>query len=118
MSDAASSAKPAKPLPKFKPRALSSVQKLLSNVLTNPTVGEQSQLVSIDEYPDGHYRAWFSRNYFVLAEDATEPSKSQWNTLKKKLKRHDARAFVFKEYGSEVRDGETLDYLDFGFFAH
>lgn len=109
---------PAKPLPQFKRRPLDAVQKLLVVVLTNPALGDQTQLVSIEEYPDGHYRAWFLPSYFILAEDATEPSKSQWNTLKKKLKRHDALAFVFKVYGSDVNDGQPQHYLDFGFFAH
>ncbi len=89
----------------------------MTSVLTNPAVGEDTQLISLDEYPDGHYRAWFLPTYFVLADGVTEPSKSQWNTLKKKLKRHDARAFVFKAYGEEVRDDQMLYYLDFGFFV-
>jgi hypothetical protein len=117
MSDALPPTKSAKPLPQFKPRPQAAVEKLLSTVLTNPAVGEASHLVSIEAYPDGHYRAWFSPGYFILADNATEPSKSQWNTLKKKLKRHEVRAFVFKEYGSEIRDGQPLCYLDFGFFV-
>jgi hypothetical protein len=109
---------PTKPLPQFKPRAHASVQKLLTIVLTNPAAGDQSHLINIEDFPDGHYRAWFTPSYFVLADDVSEPTKSQWNTLKKKLKRHDVRAFVFKDYGSGQRDGQMLYYLDFGFFAH
>lgn len=109
---------PSKSLPQFKRRPQESVQALLSTVLTNPAVSEETQLVELETYPDGHFRAWFSPDYFVLAEGASEPSKSQWNTLKKKLKRHDALAFVFKAYGEEVRDGQMRYYLDFGFFAH
>ena len=51
--------------------------------------------------------------------DATEPSKSQWSTLKKQLKRRDHQIFVFKEYGTVPCNAETdatCLYLDFGFF--
>ena len=70
------------------------------------------------DFPDRHYRVLFSAGYFHIQEGATDPSKSQWSTLKKKMKRHNQRVFVFKEYGSQQDDGERYYYLEFGFYKH
>lgn len=108
-----------KDLPKFRTRARVHVLALIQPLLVNPSVSDKTQLYELLEYEDGHYRAIFNRDYFTLASGQTEPSKSQWNTLKKKLKRHDRAAFVFKEHG-EIdceHDERGCCYLDFGFFA-
>lgn len=70
---------------------------------------------------DGKCRAIFSTDYFVLQGDNTEPSKSQWSTLKKKLKRHNRGVFVFKDTGTTAcTDGNAKEcyYIDFGFFLY
>lgn len=75
--------------------------------------GNESYLHDVIVYEDGHFRATFDPAYFVLAEGKTEPSRSQWNTLKKHIKRMDHSVFVFKQYGY-TDSGDA--YLDFGFF--
>jgi hypothetical protein len=52
----------------------------------------------------------------VLADGATEPSKSQWNSLKKRFKRAAPYVFMFKEHGAAECEGGACYYLDFGFF--
>jgi hypothetical protein len=70
------------------------------------------------EYPDGHYRALFDPALFVLPAGQSAPSKSQWNNLKKRMKRHEPLVFVFKEHGEATGgDGSQCYYVDFGFFA-
>ena len=81
-----------------------------------------ANFVKLEKYEDGHFRAIFKSSYFTLQEGRTEPSKSQWSTLKKKMKRHNKNVFVFKETGqiacnpSQVSD--TCFYVDFGFFLY
>lgn len=80
-----------------------------------------SSLVQLHEYNDGHFRAVFERDYFVLQDGNDAPSRSQWSTLKKKLKRRDRSTFVFKETGTtscRETGEETCYYLDFGFFLY
>lgn len=82
-----------------------------------------SHFVRLIEYGDGHYRAVFRPSYFILPEGQHQPSKSQWNSLKKKIKRHNPRVFIFKEHGEiPCGTGDSQDercyYVDFGFFAH
>jgi hypothetical protein len=78
--------------------------------------------LQLQEYDDGHYRIIFKSIYFVLQGDNTAPSKSQWSTLKKKMKRHNKGVFIFKEVGKVDCEIEAADYacyyVDFGFFAH
>lgn len=75
--------------------------------------GDSTHLVRIESFDEGYFRAVFDKHYFILPEGITTPSKSQWNTLKKRAKRMDSQVFVLKEHG-ETEDG--LYYLDFGFF--
>lgn len=102
-----------KDLPTFKARESEWVAGFAAEVLSNEAVSADTRFVRLVEYEDGHYRALFQPDYFVLAEDRDEPSKSQWNTLKKKFKRHHRNVFVFKDYG----ESGDLFYIDFGFFA-
>ena len=75
--------------------------------------GSDTALRDLITYDDGHYRATFSPDYFVIQEGKTDPSKSQWNTLKKRMKRIDRQVFIFRNHG-KTKDG--LYYIDFGFF--
>ncbi len=89
-----------KALPPFKKRPYDATHDYIKTVLT------------------GHYRATFDLRYFVLAAGHTEPSRSQWNGLKKKMKRHHRGVFVFKEHGIlDSVDNPPVGYVDFGFFA-
>ncbi len=101
-------------LPPFKRRNRAEVAAFVAPLL----IGEQntgvSAMIDLLEYEDGHYRVLFKPSYFVLKEGQTAPTKSQWNNLKKKLKRHEATVFVFKAYGN-VGAEEPQYYLDFGF---
>jgi hypothetical protein len=74
---------------------------------------DNTHLVRIEAFDAGYFRAVFEKSYFILPEGVSVPSKSQWNTLKKRAKRIDNLVFILKEYG-ETQDG--FYYLDFGFF--
>lgn len=109
-----------KDLPKFHRRPREAVLAYLDDVLTNPRADRPgSALVMLEAFDDGHYRAVFHLDYFVVAEGRAEPSRSQWSTLKKKMKRHHPGVFVFKEHGIIPAEGDAdpLGYVDFGFFA-
>ncbi len=80
-----------------------------------------SALLELREYEDRHFRVIFRRSYFQLKPEQNAPSKSQWSTLKKKLKRRNRTVFVFRDYG-EIDCGHRdatapCCYLDFGFMA-
>ena len=78
-------------------------------------------LIKLIPHEDNHFRAIFKPEYFVLAEGQTEASKSQWSTLKKKLKRHNKGTFVFRETGKASCYENSKDdclYVDFGFFLY
>ncbi len=106
-----------KTLPDFKPLPREYVESLLRRVLAHDAKGEMTHLRELHAYEDGHYRVIFSPAYFTLTTDQTEPSKSQWNGLKKKLKRHEPRIFIFKDHGMVPYGAERCGFLDFGFFA-
>ena len=75
-------------------------------------------MVRLEEFDDHHFRVIFKASYFQLADGTDEPSKSQWNTLKKKIKRRDHSVFIFREYGQTDcgnTEPEACLYLDFGF---
>lgn len=78
-----------------------------------------ASLVRLIAFDDNHFRAVFKPSYFQLAADADSPSKSQWNTLKKKMKRRDRSVFVYRQYGrTACHDSQAAPaclYLDFGF---
>lgn len=109
-----------KSLPKFRSVPYERVHEFISRALTNERQAPTTRLVDLLVYEDKHYRAIFRPDYFALADDQQAPTKSQWNTLKKHLKRIDDDLFIFKEHG-EVPCGPTggrCYYIDFGFFAH
>ena len=101
-------------LPEFEPRKKQQVLPLLNTVF-------RGQVADLTQYDDGHFRVILRSGVFTLQPGETEPTRSQWNTLKKRLKRHNRRIFVFKEHG-EVQCPDSTDatcyYLDFGFFAY
>jgi hypothetical protein len=108
-------------LPAFRTRPTQAVIEYVSEVLTNFQGTGETAFVRLVEYNDNSYRAVFHRRYFTIPEGQTEPSKSQWNSLKKKMKRHDPRVFIFKEHGAtgcETDEGSDCYYVDFGFFEH
>lgn len=108
-----------KPLPTFRPRARDQVLEFITEVMTLGPDSDTSYMNSLIEHGDGHYRVLFDPAYFVLPAGQTEPSKSQWNNLKKRMKRHEPLVFVFKEHGEAIgAGGKRCFYLDFGFFAH
>ena len=89
--------------------------RLIHNALSNE---RGSALLELLEYDDRHFRAIFAASYFQLSAGQAAPSKSQWNTLKKKLKRRDRSIFVFRAHGLlKGAPGGTGDqyFLDFGF---
>jgi hypothetical protein len=106
-----------KDLPRFQRRHRDHVMAFINHVFMQ---GSSSYLRDLIEYDDGHYRVVFDMAIFSLQSGQTQPSKSQWNNLKKKLKRHDPKVFMFKAHG-EVDCGnfasEKCGYMDFGFFA-
>jgi hypothetical protein len=103
-------------LPKFQPYNLEDAEEFMTRALTR---GEDEYLRRVIPYEDGHFRAVFRPGYFVRQPGAIEPTKSQWNTFKKHLKRMNKLVFVFREHGTiDCEDGEPgCVYVDFGFFA-
>lgn len=102
-----------KSLPDFKTRRLEEVETFAAQVITHPDEPEHSYLKRLEPFADGHYRAIFNLAYF---RSSATPTKSQWNNLKKKMKRHDKQIFIFKDCGLLAE--ENAGYIDFGFFAH
>ena len=80
-------------------------------------------LLKLVAYDDGRFRAIFRASYFSLQGDSDAPSRSQWNTLKKRFKRRNRSVFIFREYGAldpcpaEIQTDDACLYLDFGFMA-
>jgi hypothetical protein len=103
-------------LPRLHQRPYDAVHGFIAEVLTGHK-RDQTSLRQLEVHADGRYRAFFTPDYFVLAAGASEPSKSQWNGLKKKLKRHHPGVFIFKEHGMASCQGALCCWVDFGFFA-
>ena len=111
-------------IPDFQKRKVHHIMPYVTKILG---MGSGSALLKLIAYEDGHFRAVFKSSYFTLQEGQTEPTKSQWSTLKKKMKRHDGHVFVFKKHGEiNCRQvGKNISpnasykclYVDFGFFA-
>jgi hypothetical protein len=106
-----------KELPKFQRRQFDEVHKFIAQLLTNPNYSIHTCLVELQTFDDGHFRALFKPEYFVLEAEQHSPTKSQWNTFKKRLKRHNPAIFVFKEHGAIEHQGQQCYYVDFGFLT-
>jgi hypothetical protein len=79
------------------------------------------KLSKLEIADDGRCRAIFKKSFFALQEGEAEPTKSQWSTLKKRLKRHNRGVFIFKEVGETAcTEGseDTCFYIDFGFYRY
>jgi hypothetical protein len=63
----------------------------------------------------GYFRATFGEGYFTIQPGNDAPSRSQWNTLKKRMKRVNRGAFVLKETGTTAAGDDVHYYVDFGF---
>ena len=102
-------------LPEFRHVKRAYAARLIHSVLTNERGPALLELVA---YDDHHFRVVFAASYFQLAEGSAAPSKSQWSTLKKKLKRRDRRIFVFRAHGlldnADTGNGGRC-FLEFGF---
>jgi hypothetical protein len=73
-------------------------------------------LHSVTPQSEGYFQATFSMDYFTLQPGADQPSKSQWNTLKKRMKRVHPGVFVLRDHGiTAPLDAERLCYVSFGF---
>ena len=108
-----------KDLPQFRKVKRSYAASFIHQALSGPRGAALLQLI---EFDDHHFRAVFDLSYFQLAEGKRMPSKSQWNSLKKRLKRRDRSIFIFREYGvidceahGKRLAAKTCLYLDFGF---
>ena len=105
-----------KELPRFTKQSSERVKHFAIQVFTHPSDPEKSYFQELHEHEDKHFSVVFSLNYF---ENATIPTKSQWNSLKKKLKRHDKRLFIFKEHLIVKCDGgedlQRCGQIEFGF---
>lgn len=102
-------------LPKFQRKPHEYAERYIRSVLTGHQ-SDQSALYHLEEQPEGYFRAVFAPSYFTMSEGQTEPSKSQWNSLKKKIKRHHPASFVLKDYGkTQTPEGEHAYFIQFGF---
>ena len=109
-------------LPRFRKVKRRYAASIVHSALSGP---QGSALLQLLEYDDRHFRAVFDISYFQLAEGKYMPSKSQWNSLKKRLKRRDRSLFIFRQYGRLDCDAQgkapselTHLYIDFGFLWH
>ena len=105
-------------LPLFRQVNLAEAQAYATQVFSRSNDPSESYLLRLTPYQDGHFRAVFDPAYFYRPDDTAPPSKSQWSTLKKRMKRIRPDVFVFKAHGflDNVQQGAEA-YLDFGFFA-
>ena len=107
-----------KELPHFKTHRHAEVIDFVTQVFIRPNQPEISYFVRLIDHSDGHYGIVFDLSYFASAE---APTKSQWNSVKKKLKRHDKQIFVFKDYSVMPCNGSGTEkqcgYIEFGYFA-
>lgn len=106
-------------LPVFRKVPRRYAARFINEALSSP---RGASLLDLIEFEDHHFRVIFRVDYFQLSVDASAPSKSQWSTLRKKLKRRNRSVFVFRESGqlecpqSVAVDGQQIClYLDFGF---
>ncbi|MEO0564189.1 MAG: hypothetical protein AAF125_18940 [Chloroflexota bacterium] len=74
-------------------------------------------LVLVVAQESDYFRALFRVGYFTLHEGATGPTRSQWSTLKKRMRRVHGGVFVLKETGEVDYDGTSYCYVDFGFLV-
>ncbi|MCY3979649.1 MAG: hypothetical protein OXG23_16240 [Chloroflexi bacterium] len=109
-------------LPAFRKVQRSYAAALAHSALAGP---HGSSLLQLIEFDDHHFRAIFDLKQFQLAGGTQLPSKSQWNSLKKRLKRRDRSIFIFRQYGpidcgshGKVSAAQTCLYLDFGFLVY
>lgn len=108
-----------KELPRFRKVKRRYAASIIHSALSGP---QGSALLQLLEFEDRHFRAVFDISYFQLAEGKDMPSKSQWNSLKKRLKRRDRSIFIFRQYGridceaqGKTPSALTCLYIDFGF---
>lgn len=105
-------------LPEFRKTKYEYAMKFVNSVFMG---AGGASLVRLETFEDNHFRAIFRPSYFQTSEDTTIPSKSQWNTLKKKMKRRNHAIFIFRKYGtincggSKPSATETCLYMDFAF---
>ena len=106
-----------KELPEFQQRPYEQALNYAKQVFQDREDRDHTHFIDLIAYDDGHFRALFERDFFYIQPGADEPSKSQWNTLKKHMKRIDRKTFVFKDHGkTQTHDGRPCYYVDFGFF--
>ncbi|MCY3833178.1 MAG: hypothetical protein OXG85_09180 [Chloroflexi bacterium] len=110
-----------KELPRFRNVQRRYAAAIIHDALSGPA---GSALLKLTQFDDHHFRAIFDSKFFQLPAGEELPSKSQWNTLKKRLKRRDRSIFVFREYGpidcgelAKPRSAGNCLYLDFGFLS-
>ena len=109
-------------LPQFRKVKRSYAASIIHGALTSPRGAALLQLL---EYDDHHFRAIFNLKHFQLAPGNRQPTKSQWNTLKKRLKRRDRTLFIFRDYGAidcaalgKRSNAEACLYIDVGFLPN
>jgi len=110
-------------LPNLQARSLDAVQRFATRALNRGANAEDTELLGVEALPDNLYRAYFRLEFFNFGEQAVNvddpptPSKSQWNTLQKRIKRMDKKAFTPRSYGNITHDEwGVCCYIDFGFF--
>lgn len=98
------------PLPDLRPTHPDYAERYAAQVF-----GER--LIAVLPLPDHTFRAVFAVDYFTIQAGNTAPSKSQWNTLKKRMKRVNRGVFVLKQTGTVQHQGTDHPYIDFGFLS-
>ncbi len=103
-----------KELPQFIPMDTEFVDSFVRDILHDPQSQDADFVVALLFQKGNAFRVIFDVAYFSKGDAAPNPTRSQWNTLKKKFKRRHQHVFVFKEHGTTA-DGNY--FLDFGFMA-
>lgn len=98
-------------LPELSPKSLDEVKNFAEEAFSRNKV---NYFVSVEKKESNLFRVFFDPTYFVIQPDRTEPSKSQWNTLKKHIKRLNSSVFVSKFHGLQ----NNRYFVDIGFFVN
>jgi hypothetical protein len=74
-------------------------------------------LIGVNRQGNGYFRVMFTQVYFTIQPGNDAPSKSQWGTLKKRMKRVNKGVFVLRKSGTIQHEGKDVYFMDFGFLV-
>ncbi|MEL6272921.1 MAG: hypothetical protein AAFU54_31010 [Chloroflexota bacterium] len=72
-------------------------------------------LIDVHRQGNGYFRVLFEQSHFTIQPGNDAPSKSQWSTLKKRMKRVNKGVFILRKSGTTTHNDRDVFYMDFGF---